>query len=333
MSTMMARHGAPAQDADPTPPFETLTLDAVSQWTCAAPARPAARADWFDAEAHLRARRQTRAERDATLLRILRILEDDTLAVSGAHRLEAWRRGWGEILERADAGSLDYETLSPQYFKFDVVRIDDDFMVSETRLFEFALCHAVKATLYDRWLRDGGRIVDLGTGTGANLMLLARMFPESEIVGSDWAEPAVELANRIGGMFDGRVRGARFDMLTLEGREGLGALRGATVLSVHAFEQLGANWSAVLEMLLAEKPALCVQIEPIAEFYETEDRRDGLLAALGLRYHRKRGYLDGYLTALRRLASEGRVEILDARRAPLGTMVHEPYGVLVWRPV
>lgn len=331
-------------EGDDAPPFETLSLDALSRWACGQPATAAARTPWFDAEAHLQARALTTAERDATVLRIARILQDDALAVSGAHRLDAWRRGWGEILQRAEDDPLGYAGLSPQYFKFDVVRVGDRFLRTRTRLYEFALCHAFKAALYDRWLGAGGpngaatgagagKIVDLGCGTGANLILLARMFPGAEVVGADWAEPAVALADRIGAALGGRARGARLDMLTLEGREDLGDLRGVTVTSVHAFEQLGAGWGLMLEALLQARPALCVQVEPLAEFYdEPVARRDDLLAGLGRLYHAKRGYLDGYLTALRALAQAGRVEILDARRAPLGTMVHEPYGVVVWRP-
>lgn len=324
---------APEESVDLAASFETLDLGKISLWACGTAAGPRMRTDWFDAQAELRFRRQDGPERDATILKVARILQDESLAVSGAHRLDAWRRGWGEILERARAGELRYEALSPQYFKFDVARIDGDFATLGSPRFEFALCHAFKAALYDRWLDDGGRLVDLGSGTAANLVLLARMFPNAEIVGADWAEPAVELADLVGALHGGRVRGARFDMLSLEGREGLDALKDAAVVSVHAFEQLGEAWGPLLEMLVAARPALCVQVEPIAEFYDEHDRPDPLLAGLGRLYHRKRGYLSGYLTALRALAREGRVEILEARRAPVGTMVHEPYGVVVWRPL
>jgi hypothetical protein len=53
---------------------------------------------------------------------------------------------------------------------------------------------------------------------------------------------------------------------------------------------------------------------------------------LGAQYLEKRGYLAGYLTALRRLEDQGRIEILKIQRT-FGGLYHDGYSYVVWRPV
>jgi hypothetical protein len=79
--------------------------------------------------------------------------------------------------------------------------------------------------------------------------------------------------------------------------------------------------------MLAARPSVVVQYEPVLEFYDP----DNLYDALALRYCRQRNYLEGYYPALQRLQDEGRIEILAARRPELGGTLHEA-SVLVWRP-
>jgi ubiquinone/menaquinone biosynthesis C-methylase UbiE len=46
----------------------------------------------------------------------------------------------------------------------------------------------------DRIDRPPGRIIDLGTGTGAAALMLARRFPQAEVVGVDISEPMIAAA-------------------------------------------------------------------------------------------------------------------------------------------
>jgi ubiquinone/menaquinone biosynthesis C-methylase UbiE len=43
---------------------------------------------------------------------------------------------------------------------------------------------------------QGGRIIDLGSGSGATALILAQEFPRSEIVGIDLSEPLLRLATQ-----------------------------------------------------------------------------------------------------------------------------------------
>ena len=101
------------------------------------------------------------------------------------------------------------------------------------------------------------------------------------------------------------------------------------VITTLAMEQLGANFQPFLNYLLAKRPKVCVHLEPIVEFYSPSVN---LLDALAAEYHRKRGYLEGFWPTLKELQNAGKVDILDARRLLFGSLYHEAYTVLVWRP-
>ena len=313
---------------DDTGMKQQLTLGDIGQWLDM-PVPHRARTSWFDSESDMTFLPLRGADRDQAILSVLQELQLDSLQPSGGHRLPAWERGWGEILEQIEKRGLTYDNLRPQYFRHDTMRLKKDYVAVEGRRFEFAACHAIKAILYANLIQDGDQIVDLGTGTASNVFLLLKMFERSEVIGCDWAKQSNSLTDRVGHHFGGRARGVRLDMLSLEGLDRVGEFEGSVVLSVHAFEQLGDAFDPILAAIVAGRPRLVVQIEPILQNYEAES----LIDYLAIRYHEKRNYLNGYLPALRALQDEDRVDILKSIRLPVGNMFHEPYGVLVWRPL
>ena len=105
-------------------------------------------------------------------------------------------------------------------------------------------------------------------------------------------------------------------------------LDGFGAVTVLAMEQLGRSWGPFLDYLLAKRPSVCVHLEPLFELYDSNN----LLDWLAMSYHRKRGYLEGFLPAVRKLETEGRADIIDVRRLYFGSFMHEGYSVLVWRP-
>lgn len=249
-----------------------------------------------------------------------RILADDSVPRAGPDALERWEHGWGEILARVRRDGVSETTLAPQYFRHTMMRLAGRYVRAGSTDFEPKLYHAIKDRLFRRYLSDAQHVIEIGCGTGLNLLQLRELLPEARLTGADWARPSQELVTMIP-----RVQGVRFDMRTLDGGAGLAIGRETAVVTLHAMEQLGGDFGPLLDFLVAACPRLVLHLEPVAELYDPAKPFD----AAALAYHRKRGYLEGYLTALR--AHHG-VKIEIIQRLGFGTPFHEAYSLIVWRP-
>lgn len=279
----------------------------------------------FDCEALARGlgleyRDATSAEVAELRAELDRILADDSVPRASAEALERWERGWGEILAKVKRDGVNETSLAPQYFRHTMMRLAGRYIRAGSTDFEPKLYRAIKDRLFRRYLSDCAHVVEIGCGTGLNLLQLRELTPNARLTGADWARPSQELVAMIP-----RVQGVRFDMRTLEGQAGLGINLETAVVTLHAMEQLGRDFGALLDFLVGTKPRLVLHLEPIAELYDPAKPFD----AAALAYHRKRGYLDGYLTALR--ARPG-IKIEKIQRLGFGSPFHEAYSLIVWRP-
>ena len=274
-------------------------------------------------------RRPNQSERDGDFLTTLKELERDDLITAGDNDASRWERGWGEVLESIRQHGFSADLLRPQYFKYDVVRYLGDYAHVSDRTFEYRLYQAYKALIFARHLPpDCETVVEFGCGTGSNLLQLSEQFPKTQFVGCDRAKPSQTLIAVMAETTGRPLVGARFNMLTLEGRETIPLGPSSAVLTLHAMEQLGSNWKSLLDYWLAARPRICIHIEPIVELYA----EDNLFDHLAIRYHKKPNYLAGYLPELRRLATLKVIELIEVRRLGLGSMFHEGYSLIVWRP-
>lgn len=254
--------------------------------------------------------------------RLADILADATV---GASALDKWEQGWAEVRARVTRDGVSEATLSPQYFRHRILRLHGRYICARSASFELKLYKAIKSAIFARYLADAARIVEFGCGTGLNLFQLHRMFPDRQLIGCDWARPSQELVALIAAATGADMTGLRFDMRTLEGRESVTVDSATAVLTLHAMEQLGSDAADFVDYLAARKPKLVVHLEPIAELYDPSSPFD----ADAIAYHRKRGYLDGFLPMLR--AHPG-IEIVESRRLGFGSIFHEAYTLIVWKP-
>jgi len=100
-------------------------------------------------------------------------------------------------------------------------------------------------------------------------------------------------------------------------------------LTVAALEQTGANFIEFVNYLLAKRPSMVLNVEPIGELLDEND----LLDFLSLEYFKKRNYLAGYLDYLRKLETQGKIQIVDTRRTFIGSMFIDGYSVCAWKPI
>jgi SAM-dependent methyltransferase len=270
------------------------------------------------------------SKREKVMERIDDLIAGGKLRAAGANDPANWLRGWGRIRDIVRDEGVSLETLSPQYHKpLAACRLGGDYVESDDLQFEFKLSVTVRKALLGHFLKDHGKIVEFGCGTGLNLFILAQLFPDKELIGCDWVAPSLEMLGEIAAHLDRPIGGCRFNMLDLAGGDNVPLAPDTAVVTALAMEQLAKDFGPFLGFLIEKKPAFCLHIEPLVELYDATDAADA--AAIG--YHRHRNYLEGYVPALRALAFEGTIEIIKERRVKFGNMFHDQYSILAWRPL
>lgn len=267
-------------------------------------------------------------ERDRTILEVLKRIDGGELSRVGEHRQEIWEKGWEENLEAFAAEGFNLEALVPRFVRPNpVIRFNQDYVRSLVPHFELQFHDIVRRWLFMRYMSDAARIFEFGCGSSYNLVAMAEIAPDKAYIGLDWAASAVKLADLIGRTRGIPLSGRRFDLFHPDADLDLGGNDAA--LTICALEQTGTRHESFLQFLLHKRPRICVHMEPLLDLYEP----DKLADYLAIRYHTSRGYLSGFLERLRQLQDERRLEILQVRRFRFGSLFHEGYSLVVWRPL
>lgn len=263
------------------------------------------------------------AERESCFLQALKIL-DAELPIAGPDGIVRWEKGWQEILDDFRNSGLVVDKLAPQYFKYHLLRYRGNYIRTESIKFEEDFYRVVRYYLFRRYLADAPAITEFGCGTGTSLLMLAELYPDKKLTGCDWATPSQEILRELAVKTGGNLKGINFNMFKPKDAP---LDRGTAVLTLAAMEQLGGDFNALLDYILAQSPSLCVHLEPLVELYDAENIFD----YLAIRYHQKRNYLTGFLPRLKQLEQDGRITILELRRLNFGSFYNEGYNIVVWK--
>jgi SAM-dependent methyltransferase len=266
--------------------------------------------------------------RDGIVLRVLQHIDSDEPARVGKHRAGIWESCWAENLQSFVSGGHDLERLVPKFIRAgEPVRLNRDYVFPRNPQFELDFFQICRAFLFDKFFSKVRSAYEFGCGSGFNLVALSKQFPEIRLYGLDWSKSSYEMVDMLSKTHGLRIKGLPFDFFAPD--RALKLDRESGVLTMCALEQVGPRHGAFLEFLLEQKPKICVNMEPMLDLYDESNLVDYLAA----RYHRKRGYLEGYLPRLRDLEAKGRVEILEIRRFLFGSLYHEGYSYVAWRPL
>jgi SAM-dependent methyltransferase len=273
--------------------------------------------------------RLTHQERDQAVLKAVRSLDLEDLPKAGPTNQQRWERGWQENLDAIRQNGFSSESLQPKYFHYDTFRYQGDYIRVRSSSFEQDFYTVVRRVLFKKYLASISRVIEFGCGTGTSILLMLETNPRLSVIGCDWSRPSQEILSLIARQTRRDVRGVCFDMFNPAANDLVPNLPGTAVVTLHALEQLGDSWGPMLDYMIALQPAVCIHLEPLAELY----RPDSLLDFLALRYHHKRNYLTGFLSELRHLAEQKKVELLEMRRLHFGSFFHEGYSLVVWKPL
>ncbi len=275
--------------------------------------------------ADFRHHRPAGAGRDALILAALREL-DRPLEVAGEQRLSRWEAGWSENLEDFRRSNYDLSALVPRYVRRGgPIRMLGDYIHPLSQNFDVDYIRLLITWLLTRYFQNVSEIHEFGCGTAQNLVPAAQLYPGRPLFGYDWATASRDIITEMARHHGFNVQGRVFNMFSPD--PDLRLAPGAGVLTVGSLEQLGKRYDAFLEFILMNQPAVVINVDPFIEIYD----QTRLLDELALRYDRKRGYLEGWVTRLRALEQEGKLTIVELRRT-YGSQFHDGHSHVVWRP-
>jgi SAM-dependent methyltransferase len=266
--------------------------------------------------------------RDEIVLGVIKQIDSDALTQVGQQREDMWERCWAENLEKFVSSGYELEALVPKFLNpGQPVRLGQRYVLPHGPSFELAFFQVCRAFYYEKYLAEARSVYEFGCGTGFNLVALGMQMPKLKLHGLDWSHSACEMVNITGKKHNLDITGTQFDFFAPD--RGLELDPHSAVMTMCALEQVGPRHGPFLEFLLEKRPQVCIHMEPLEELYDERN----LVDYLALRYHRKRRYLSGFLPRLKELEAEGKIRILEVRRMFFGSLYHEGYSFVVWKPV
>jgi trans-aconitate methyltransferase len=238
---------------------------------------------------------------------------------AGEHRVEEWDKGWRD--------NLTSNTILPRYFgKYNILRWKQLFITPISENYEVNMLHLIVDWLSDKYMRDTHAVYEFGCGTGHNLQHVRMVNNNAILYGLDWAESSQEIIrNHAMEIGDRKLYAGQFNFFDPD--YDFDDLSDAVIYTIAGLEQVGGRYEKFLNYLLHYKPRFCIHVEPIAELLDNNN----LLDYLSIEYFKKRNYLSGFLTRLRQLEKDGRIDILCGQRTYIGSLFIDGYSVIVWK--
>jgi hypothetical protein len=270
----------------------------------------------------------TQQERDDIILDIINTLNTE-LETAGKHKLEKWEKGWLENLELLKEHK-DASSLVPKYFgKHKIARWKGDFIQCVSEYFDYKLhIILVDAILNEYVGAKYDNLYEFGCGPAYHLMRFRDFNNDINLVGLDWASSSQSIINEIRDLgITSNISGHNFDYF--EPNYKIEIPENTAMFTCASLEQMGENYKDFVNYLLFKKPDLCINFEPMSELLD----ETSLVDKLSLLYFTKRNYLKNYLTYLRELESEGKIEIIKEQRLYGGSYFIEGYPIVIWKPI
>lgn len=267
------------------------------------------------------------SEYNEWILYIIKTLLNPNIIKAGKHRQEQWETGWSKNLETF-IKNKDTHVLIPRYFgKYNVIRWKQRFIKPLKEDFEYNTLAIIVEWLFEKYFRDAQLIYEFGCGTGYHLLRVREINKKAKLYGLDWARASEKILTKIAktGLVS-NLKGYQFDFFNPNYNIVLDV--NSVVYTVAALEQTGNKFHKFIDYLLENKPKICVHVEPIGELLD----ENNLLDYLSIEYFKKRNYLSGFLTYLRKLEKRGKIIIHQAQRTYIGSLFIEGYSVVVWSP-
>lgn len=188
--------------------------------------------------------------------------------------------------------------------------------------------HKLVSTL-QHFAADSAELVEIGSGSGRNLIALAHASPWKKLVGLELSETGLEVTRKACERFGiNTIQTAHINLLNPRS-PGFERLRGSVVFSFYCLEQLPDHTRRVLDNLYLAGVKRVIHIEPTTELFNISSLKD--LATIS--YILRQDYQRTLVTTVRDMQSEGLVQILACERLNFAPSCRNDPTLVVWEPV
>jgi len=278
-------------------------------------------------ETNLRYRHVNPSERDDHINTSIKIIFEDLIA-AGSKRLNQWESGWNQNLEEFTK-TRNINSLIPKYHgKYTYLRWKQQIIKPLSPMFDYDIQCVIVDWLFSNYLSDVNGIYEFGCGPAYHLLRARKFNANAILVGLDWTNASQDIINKIKQTgIERNISGHNFDFCNPD--YNISIIPNGGVITIAALEQTGNNFKEFIAYLITQRPKICIHLEPIDDFMDTNH----LIDNLSVLYCRKRKYLWGFLPYLQKLQSEGKIEIIVQRRTFSGSQYIEGHSLIVWRPI
>lgn len=271
------------------------------------------------------------SETENAVYELRKIINDNFLPKSGPKRQGQWDQGWDENLN-SFLENQNPRSLIPKYFhKFNLVRLKASFVRPISINMELTMLRVLQTHLVEKYLNNflKHKIIEVGCGTGHNLLHLHRNFPHIKLVGLDWVESSQNCISALNSnlLLSPVIEKGQFNFFEPSYEEVVNWDE-TSIVTFAALEQTGEKFKKFIDWVLHKSPAYVIHIEPERSFLDINNPID----KLSLEYMEHRGYLNGLFAYISSLESENKLEICEAKRSYMGAFTLDGYSIIVWKP-
>ena len=249
--------------------------------------------------------------------------------VVNKNSVNVWNKGWREIYEKIKNKKFTEDLLKPQYFSLHPIMRYNDMYIQSSKYFSYQMDQLIRKLVLYKFIKKTKKIIELGSGTGNNQLLINKIFPNIEQVASDWSDSSISINKLLAKKINKKIITVKFNMVDLRGWNKFDITKDTLLLTTHSLEQISDNSYGLLKKILNSKIRRIINIEPIIENYN----QDNLLDFLAISFHKKKNYLVNWLTNLRKLEQEKKIRFIFNKRFKFGDKFHEAYSIIVWEKI
>lgn len=186
------------------------------------------------------------------------------------------------------------------------------------------------ASILNRFAGDVDELVEVGSGTGANLFSLYLDGPWTSLRGYELSATGRLVARQVAERF-GVQHHISFDEIDLldPASPGFAALQGATVFTYYCLEQLPNDAERIMRNLCRARVKRVIHLEPSFELLSLHSLRDLASAS----YVWRQDYQRSMLKAARRLEAEGLIRVEAVERLYYAPSWRHAPTLVVWEPL